>query len=600
MPGFNFNHRRAGRSRRPISNQGNSTPNGLGEGISISGMDKVWRRGTSNSFSLTVPINYSYTIDIIEHESMITGFATNSMDIVKTQSGTYTGSPVTITHTFTALGAYDIRVRISKGSLQFERFWVLDQGIIASFEKFVEGGAGVTTYDLATQIGYKLFSGDNTGKKILLKNSGTSAGYLAFEGLSSTDPQNPAMILCETSGGPIRITGTTAYCMRFNRGNRNVWFDGAGNPSYLYGMELYFSGSSGHAQTCFIEAGDSGTIASTISKNLWIIGVKTMGLSGTASDSSSHFKIDTPFNANLNYDTYLADGLGSFDDCHIMHCEINSGHDEGCYLGPVDTTPHGSPAYISVPLKRLRIAGIVINDTGGDGCQYGAGTIDSECVGVTTTNVATRNDPSHKNQFQSSSSNQNWAMYRCKGVSGKNAFTDATGNIGKDKFIFSNEINNPTADSNGHTNFFVRVDQNSYGGNNHLKLQFMHNTIVLQENKYFEMWNAASSGITTLVDLKINNNMIIGDGSALVTKFNNIDDTSWDITNNTTGTNGSTAGFANWGSKDYHPNALTGSMYGALTAYTAGHPMMDYDRDGYKFVDGYPVRGCYQNVPLMT
>lgn len=598
MPGFSFNHRVASRSRKPVQNESNSNPNGLGEGISISGMDKVWRRGTSNNFSLTVPVNYSYTLDIIEHESMITGFATNSMDIVKTQSGTYSGSPVTVTHTFTALGAYDIRVRISKGSLSFERWWVLDQGIIASFEKFVEGGAGVTTYDLATQIGYKSFSGDNTGKKILLKNSGTSAGYLAFEGLSSTDPQNPAMILCETTGGPIRITGTTAYCMRFNRGNRNVWFDGAGNPDYLYGMELYFSGASGHAQTCFIEAGDSGTVAATVSKNLWIIGVKTMGISGTASDSSSHFKIDTPFNINLNYDTWLANGQGAFEDCHIMHCEINSGDDEGCYLGPVDTTPH--PTYISVPLVRLRVAGIVINDTGGDGFQIGAGTIDSEAVGITCTNVATRNDPSHKNIFQFSSSNQNLAFYRNKGVSGKNMFTVATGNIGKELYVFSNELNCPTSDSNGHTNVFIRVDENSYGDNTNLPVNFIHNTQVAQENKIYELWNANSVGITTIMDLKILNNMIIGDGSALTTKFNNIVDTTWVVTNNTYGTNGSTAGFTNWGTKDYRPAALTGSMYGTVSSFTLGHPMMAYDEDGYKWVAAYPVRGSKQNVPLMT
>lgn len=574
----------------------NSSPNGLGEGITLSSLDKVWRKSTSNSFSVTVPTGYSYTLDLIEHESMISGANTSA----KTQSGTGSGGAATVTHTFTALGAYDIRVQISKGALQFERWWVLDQGIIASFPKYAEGDSGVTTYDLATQIGYKLFSGDNTGKKILLKNSGTSAGYLTFEGLSSTDAQNPATILCETSGGPIRITGTAAYCMRFNRGNRNVWFDGAGNPANLYGMELYFSGTSGHAQTCFIEAGDSGTIASTVSKNLWIIGVKCVGLSGTASDSSAHFKIDTPFNVNLNYDTWISDGQGAFEDCHIMHCSCDSGHDEGNYLGPVDDSPHGSPAYTSVPLMRLRVAGMVISNTGGDGCQIGAGTIDSEIVGVTCTNVGTRVDPSHKNIFQFSSGNRNLAFYRNKGVSGQNMMSIATGHAGQAFWVFSNEINDPTSDSNGHTNIFLRVDQNTLGGFTHLPCNFVHNTIFAQENKIFELWNAASSGITTLIDLMIKNNMIIGDGSALTTKFNNIVDTSWVTTPNVYGTDGAAAGFANWSTKDYHPNALTGSMYASIGSFTVGHPMMNYDSDGYKFVAGYPIHGCYQKVTAMT
>jgi hypothetical protein len=598
MPAFNFNHRVANRSRKPAA--ANSSPNGLGEGINITNLPKVWRRGTSNSFVFTAPQNYFYACYIVEHESAVAG----SPNIVKTVTGTYVaGNPVTVSHTFTALGAYDIKIVVQKGALIFSKNHPLHKGIVCSFEDdFNEGDAGVTTYDMSTVgtggIGYKLFSGDNTGKKFIIKNLGPSTGYLGIEGLTSTDPQNPWRMKVVSTSSQAGITAQGSYGIRFNRNCRNGWFDACFNSSIPYGFKIEFSGTGGHAQSCFIEAGDSGTVASTVSKNLWILGIECIGLSGTSSDSSSHFKIDTPFNVNLNYNTWMADGQGAFEDCHIMHCKITSGDDEGCYLGPVDDAPH--PTYISVPIMRLRIAGISINDTGGDGFQIGAATIDSEAAGVVCTNVATRNDPSHKNIFQFSSGNRNLAFFMNKGVSGKNMLTIATGHAGFDLHVFSNELNCPTSDSNGHTNIFVRVDQNTLGGFTNLPVNFINNTIIANENKIFELWNAASSGITTIMDLKIINNMIIGDGSALTTKFNNIQDSTWVVANNTYGTDGAAAGFANWGTKDYHPAGLTGSMYGAVTSYTKAHYMQDYDMDGYGWVAAYPIRNAYQNVPAMT
>lgn len=593
MPVFGL--RRQGRFKKPTASS--STPNGLGEGINITSLPKVWRRGTSNSFVFTAPQNYFYACYIVEHESAVAG----TPNIVKTVTGTYVaGNPVTVSHTFTALGAYDIKIVVQKGSLIFSKNHPLYRGIVCSFpDDFNEGDSGVTTYDLsAGGIGYKLFTGDQTGKKIVIKGLGASSGYLAFEGLASTDPENPARIKVLSPSTQAGITAQGSYGVRFNRNCRNVWFDACFNSSLPQGFKIEFSGTGGHAQSCFIEAGDSGTVASTVSKNLWILGVECVGLSGTASDSSSHFKIDTPFNVNLNYNTWLADGLGAFEDCHIMHCKITSGDDEGCYLGPVDDAPH--PTYISVPIVRLRISGVTIDDTGGDGFQIGAATIDSEAVGIVCTNVGTRNDPSHKNIFQFSSGNRNLAFYMNKGVSGKNMFTIATGHAGFDLHIFSNELNCPTADSMGHTNVFIRVDQNTLGGFTNLPVNFIHNTMIAQENKIFELWNAASSGITTIMDFKAINNMIIGDGSALTTKFNNILDTTWTVANNTYGTDGAAAGFTNWGTKDYHPAALTGSMYGTITSYIQAHYMQDYDFDGYGRVASVPCRGAYQKITAMT
>jgi hypothetical protein len=546
-------------------------------------------------FVFTAPANYFYAVYIVKHESMVNF----TPDIVKTVTGTYVlGNPVTVSHTFTEMGAYDIKIVVQKGSLIFEKNHPLDKGIIVSFEDHVEGGAGVTTYDLATQIGYKLFSGDNTGKKIIIKNSGSSTGYFAFEGLYSTDPQDPVRILVDSSGGPCKITAQGSYGIRFNRGLRNVWFDATRNYSNKYGFEIEFSGSGGHAQSCFIEAGDSGTVASTISQNLWLLGIKCTGLSGTASDSSSHFKVDTPFNVNLNWNTWVATGTGGFEDFHLGHCATYSGDDESIYDGPVDTTPH--PTYISVPLVRNRIFGISINGNGGDGAQLGAGTVDSEFTGIIVTGVGTRNDPSHKNIFQFSSSNIRPAFYGNRGISGPNMLTIATGNTGTGLYIFSNEFNCPTADSNGHTNVFIRVDQNSLGGYTNIPVWFVHNTFNAHENKIFELWNAASTGVTTIMGLRIINNMIIGDGSALTTKFNNIDDSTWQVQNNTYGTDGAAAGFVDFASGNYMPAALTGSMYGALTSFTPFHYMMDYDIKGYKRPAVGAARGAYEPIHLRT
>lgn len=600
MPGFNFNHRRAGRSRRPISNQGNSTPNGNGEDIEITNMYPVWRRGTGESFNLKVPANYNYICDIIEHKNMLLGPASWDSSSVKRATGVGSGGVAAISHTFTTMGKFDIRVQISKGTLSFEKWYVLDNGIVSSFELFNRGDSGVQSIDVATQMGYKLYSGDNTGKKIILWNSTgapvTTAGQLQWEGLVSSDEQNPAMILAE---GLLDVTVTGVYLMRFNRCMRNVWFDCTKVRSNKCNLKLSFSGTGPHAQSIYVEAGDSGTVASTVSKGLTILGVETVGLSGTASDSSAHWKLDGPFNNALNGDTWRADGLGAFEDCHIMHCRVSSGHDEGLYGGPVDTVAHGSPPNISVPIIRLIFAGVEISDTGGDACQVGAWTIDSEIHGVTITNSGTRNDPSHKNMIQLSSSNDNLAVYGNRTISGKNLVTIATGNIGRNLWIFSNDLYNPNLDSNGHTNIFCRVDQNSWGNYNNIPVEFVNNTIVCGENKILEMWNANTS-VTTKCNLRFVNNMIIGDGSALITKFNNIDDATWVSTNNTYGTDGAAAGFNNWSTKDFRPAGTTGSMYGARSTYTIGHPMVNYDFDGVKWMDDLPIRGCYQNLKART
>jgi len=567
------------------------TSNGV-EGIQVTGLDATWRKGVANNFIIAVPTGFSCAYEIIEHESYIQEFLGNgSRNVVK--SGSSSGS---ISHTFTALGLYDIKITATKGAQTFERYLVMDEAITCSFAPYTSGTAGVTTYDLAVagSFSYHSFSGDNTGKKFFITNSGSTAGYFGVEGLYSTDPENPCTFWVDQSAGPITMTGTVSYVWRFNRGCRNVWLDGGRSTSGDPGLNLVFSGATNHAQTMYVEAGDSGTVASTISQNLWILNIKFVGLS----NSSVHIKVDTPANASLNYNTWQSDGLGAFTGLHIGNCEFHNGADEIIYVGYVGDFAHGTPtAYISVPIIGARIYGLKTFDNGGDGLQMGAALMNTEICGCEVTNCGTRNDPSHKNQFQfSSGDGGDWGIffYRNKGISGPNMMSGFTGAAGRNWYIFANELNNPTQDSNGHTNIFWRIDNNTLGGFNNLKTQFVHNTIVPIENKPLEVWNAATSGITTVIDLTFINNAMIDDGGTFPYTVNSVNTSTWTISNNHRSTNGATSGFKDWTNKDYRPADLSSALFGANTSFTMAHPLMGHDRNGYKKVNN--VRGCYFGV----
>ncbi len=557
------------------SGGGSSTPNGLGEKITPVGLNKYWRKNTGQTFNMTIPTGYTCNWTIYESET----FSLFS-----------SGTGTSINATFTvAMLSYDVVVTVTKGTLQFERWF--RRAITVLPPTFTEAQADAV-WDLAS--GAFVWYKDNnlvnrTGYKIYVKGIATVGTYLGLEEWVSTLADQPVHFLF-APGSVTEIRTSNAFCMRINQNCQNILIDGCGDPTVPYGLKLSMPGTGSRAQPVVMEtATNAGSTPSTAGKNIWFCGVEIDG-NGI---SSAGIKVDTANSATVNYDQYLATGLGALTGLHIMDVLVHNTVDEGYYIGYVSDSPHGSPSYASAPIVNARIVRCIAKDTGGDGHQYGAALFGADIHGCLADNAGTRNDPSHKNSYQFSSGNRDCFLYQCEAKNGKNLFTIATGRAGSNAEIFSNKFQLPSV---AMSNFFIRVDQNDTFANFYYKLY--NNTLVLADGIPFSYWNAtASPVVTTKLNTWNVDNLITSNTTTQYNTFNGINTSGWVIANYQV-TSTATPQFVNVGAGDYHLASLASPAFRPRTVITKGHPLSNYDFEGVKFV--IDVAGCYSGYELMT
>lgn len=565
----------------------NSFPNLLGEGINITGLNDVWRKDTASSFSISVPTGYQCQYQIIESESLLTG-----NPIIETQ-GTTSGG---VTYTFTtAMKQYFIRVIATKGSLRFVRWFV--PGITVLPPLFTEGQANAV-WDFSNG---GVFYRDNnlvdrTNYKVFCKGIANTGQYLGLEEWISTLPDQPVHILA-SPGTQVQINSTNVYTARINQNCQNLLLDGCGDPNIRYGFRFAFTGTGSKAQLFYIEAStNAGSTANTAGRNITVCGLQLDGIG----ISSAGVKVDTANSAAVNYFTYdpLAANLGgALGGLRLFRMQILGTLDEGLYCGYVHDLTHGTPAFASAPIVGARIYDFHTLNTGGDGLQLGASMFDSWVYRCTVTNAGSRNDPSHKNGLQFSSGNRNLAVFMNRIYSCKNLHSVATGRAGSNVEVFANILQNPTVDSNNHTQTFFRVDQNDTFLR--INAKYFNNTLILAENRPWEGWNAASTGITTKLDwVNINNAIVTDTTTPAFAAFNNIDTSTW-IFSNYSVNNGLTPQFVDYTGGDYHPATLSSPLFQTLAQTTAGaHPLWNCDYDGYEYTQG--IKGAFSGTTLFT
>lgn len=566
----------------------NSTPNHLGEGINITGLNDVWRATTANNFIISVPGGYQTAYQIIEAESLWTG-----TPVIEKQ-GNNSGS---ISHTFTTasiLKAYHIRVVITKGTLQFERWFVKAITVLPAL--FTEGQANAVWDFSAGAVFYRDNNlVDRTNYKIFCKGIATTGQYLGLEEWVSSITTQPVHILA-APGTVVEIRTSNVYTCRINQNCQNILLDGCGDPNIPYGFKFSMPGTGGRAQIFYIEAStNSGSTTATAGRNITVCGLELDG-NGI---SSAGIKVDTANSATVNYNTYnplASDFGGALVGLRLFKIKISKTVDEGLYCGYVSDSPHGSPAFASAPIPFARIYKFDTVDTGGDGIQLGASMFDAEVHHYTVTNAGTRNDPSHKNGVQFSSGNQRMYLFMGRVFSTKNLQSIATGLNGGDMDVFANIFENPTVDGNNHTNVFLRVDANA--SHTRIAARFFNNTYNLAQNRPFEGWNATNNpALYPKLDWTNVNNAIVADQLTAYLPQNSIDTTTWVFANYQV-TNSALPQFVNFAGGDYRPASLSSPLFQSITPVVSPHPLAFCDYEGYKYA--LPIKGAFSGVTLQT
>lgn len=532
-----------------------NAPNGLGERISVQGLKKVWRIGTNESCTLSIPQNYTVDWAICDD---------------RTHVAVATGTGTTVSYT-PVDGQYSqvfyVRAVASKGPDLVFPFISKTFPIYPA--DFLPGDPGVINWNASNAIAYRNDNYANrTGTKIYIDGEITTSGLMAFEKWRSNDKYHP----CHFRFGPnFKILTGNAYGMRVNRNCQNLLFDGVyeNNNGALFEMvpkagEVY--GTTSRAQIIYNEAADTDTsqIAANASKNITFGGFHLRG-NGISSAGITWQTTNTP---NINYDNYSLDG------CNMHDFLIEDTNDEGIYI--MRFTDALSPTRAYAPCTNARFFRIKTVNTGADGMQWGS-CFNCQMYDLEITNAGYRNDPSHKNAISWNSGNKNCSVFNVKINSTKNGIAMHTGRGGGDCEFFNVIMINPTSNA---VNWFLRIDENDYDKT--LSYRLHHNTCWLAQGNSEEVWAAtATPVIQTVMNpyVSADNSFIQPDINKYVVRFNNTPNTGW-ILNDYLTTNFN----AFVSNSDFNPKDANSPLFRAKTpGVTMAHPWAayDFDRVGY-------------------
>lgn len=542
------------------------TPNGKGERISVQGLKKVWRIGTNESCTISIPKDYTVSWEICDDRSH-----------VALASGTGT----TVSYT-PVDGQYSqvfyIRGVVRKGDKLVFPF--ISKTIPIYPADFLPGDPGVIKWDAATFITYHNDNYKNLiGQKIYIDGEMTTSGLPAFEKWRSTDKYHPHHI---RFGPNFKLLTGNAYGMRVNRNCQNLLFDGIheDHQGVVFEMvpkaatatkaaEKY--GVTSRAQIIYVEAADTDItqLAVDASKNLTFGGFRLRG-NGISSAGMVGQTTNTP---NINYDNYSLDG------CNVHDFLIEDTNDEGVYwmrftdaVSPNGTTTPKAYA----PCTNSRFFRIKTVNTGADGMQWGS-SINCEMYDLEINNAGYRNDSSHSNAISWNAGNKGCSVFNVKINGCKKGIAMHTGRGGGDCEFFNVIMINPTLKT---VNWFLRIDENDY--DKVLSYRLHHNTSWIADGNSEEVWAAtATPVIKTVMNpyISADNAFIQPDITKYVVRFNGTPNTGW-ILNDYLTTN-----FDAFVSKtDFNPKDANSPLFRPKTpGVTMKHPFAayDFDRVGY-------------------
>lgn len=551
----------------------NSIPNLLGEGIELENLNWVWRKGTQDSFNISVPFGYKCSWEIIDSRSLV---------IVASGTGT------TVTRTFTnyvdANGlalAYDIKVYARKGSLiQPRRFRRAITVLPALFTRaqanviwnFSSGGVTYRDNNMVDRPGYKVWC----------EGVYSGTGYLGLEEWLSSIPEQPVHFLA-APGTVVEIQHTgTNYGVRINRNCQNILWDGMGDPNIPYGFKITCNTAA--AQMVYMETADSTSTPTTAGKNIHFCGTQIVSN-------------DSLLGAALEIQTYNAGSVGynsgwALDGVVLHDCLISGPRSEGIYILRFDDSANYAPA------SRMVIYRVKTTRTGADGLQLGLCN-DSEMHDCEVNDAGWREDPNHKNGIQWNPGAKNLRIYRNKVFSCKNTVSANLGIHGGDAEVHSNLFINRTvgALSNIYMALYQNVDTPT------IDMKWYNNTIIAPTGSgdfpfyIAKLTNAVTTEFNKLV---LANNLLVSHNTVQYSTLNNPSLTNAIISNYISASL-STPQFVDQASNDFRI-LPTSPAYGARTGgYTPTSPFANEDVDGYEYdFTNYPVRGCYSGASSRT
>lgn len=523
---------------------------------------KVWRDGIQYSGTITPPSGYSTTWAIIDH---------CTADTVATGSGN------TVTHTFSFVtmldcNVYDLGVTITKGAKEFEQ-------IYAGEFRCLPQDPGV--YDQVINTAGDKNGGwtDRAGQTILITGDLSRINLYWWK---SDDPTRPVHFILRD----LHITTSTNIVSFGMTAMRNFIIDGLTTEAVDYGalVEKTTGAASQIVQLLGAEPNDN----TKTSANGIICGIDANGNDIVGAGI-------TAFRFLNNRDAANNESTFTFDNLHFFHCRGRNTYEEVGYFGQSSDYTSGGLRY-PVYTDALFFDLIMMNG-GNEVFQYGIFQ-NSEVFDCEFSNGGTRNQNSHENLVQWSNGNQDCSFYQNRLTQGThNLLAGFSGETGKDNEFFSNVMYTEGKDADGGWNIGYQANTGSV--HTTLNVSFFHNTIQWTDGvSAFTLYEAFTLDFDKFNSVE---NIVVG---ATTTNYENASgvDAAHVVFSNyalLTADIGN-AMFVDHTTQDYHLSSLSSPAFNTSTSITKVHRLANYDFEGVKFVDAYPVRGAYSGYELMT
>lgn len=562
----------------------------------------VFRKNTTRSVDILAPAGATVLWMIVESESV----KTTPNVVASGNNRTISFTPTRLTDESTGrVLCYDILLLAIIGGTAINRR--IRRGIICAPSKPVRADATqILNLDVLSDGDLDYNGVDKSGDVIWIEGNRTKLanGYyvdftdqLNFEGLVSSDPENPVHVIV-SPGSQIWIESRTSDVASFRIGERcqNVYFDFAGDDDIAYGLKAGYGDNQtfqlGHVFS--VKTSSSATNASTAMKNITVVGVEIDGYER----ASSGLRIEGDNTGDNVFSTWAAAGYSYLSGFNFTNFKVDNTWNEAVYIN-FNQAGSGSSAYSGLSYSNFwRFKG---NRSGNESVQVSI-MVNSEMHDMFFTDCAFKNNAGHNNLFQLVD-NVNFSFYRFGFVGNSSAQVAnlLTSTKTNNTHIFSGYISNRSSVS---SNFFIRADDHDTLSTVDFRIGNL--TIDAPTGSAVPFWLQKSTGGVEFNKLCILNCAIVSNSSTIYGTSGSPSTTNWfglglrgagDVTNYIT-TNPNAPGFRHYSQKDFRPASLSSPLFRTRNVLESiPHPCYSEDFEGVEYIND--IVGCSSGWRLL-
>ncbi len=582
---------------------------------------KTWKTDSTSTGTIKAPPGYSVSYKIYAHPKY------NDDQTPKTLYTKFTGVGTTVTHTFDSTwGVYDLEVTATRsGYPNIVRIFPAEFTIIPPWcpmskadvvYNMASGGIGSKDggwVDVSAIVAYNPSTTYAVGNKAKFNNvywRSKVAGNLGntpsaspnqwerwygsyvyvYGNYTGTGAHNPYYWRSDDPQYPVvfQYANVTIHSTvkMFSPGQcQNTIFTGSSQQGKLYGLKLEKDATATVDLENLVFDCFDGVHRS---KGIMICGVDIDNLNSSVGGTG--VQVTTRNTVADNYSTVR------MRDMWIYNIRVMNTRNEGGYILHFSDSPTSGRSYS--PGINFMFYRWVTNLTGNEGFQISS-CINCEIFNCTFINAGTRDQSQHRNQVQFGGGNKNLYYYMNKSYGNKNAFNGSTGKYGTGWEVFSNLWSSDGKTAVDGVNFQVVLEQNDSVPS--IDILWKNNTISLRGTGYtqypFSIYNQATT--TTFDKHRFDGNAIYSYNTTSLAEYpNSYSPGAAQVANNQQYSNSSTFQWIN--TTEFKPGSQASPLFRSRTPMTIKHRYGNFDVDGYQFVPGHPVDGCYSGQELFT